>query len=74
MYSYFEDDCIVLYTGLFISTAFELSKLNVLFDSMKTMKMVLDKKKQIEQNWRKLKLIWTKKNKIRTDLTKFDEN
>jgi len=39
MYSYFEDDCIVLYTGLFISTAFELSKLNVLFDSMKTMKM-----------------------------------
>jgi len=50
MYSYFEDDCIVLYTGLFISTAFELSKLNVLFDSMKTMKMVLDKKKQIEQN------------------------
>ena len=38
MYSYFEDDCIVLYTGLFLSTAFELSKFNVLFDSMKAMK------------------------------------
>jgi len=29
MYSYFEDDCIVLYTGLLLSIAFEL--LNLIF-------------------------------------------
>jgi len=39
MCSYFEDDCNVLYTCLFLSTAFELSKCDVLFDSMKAMKM-----------------------------------
>jgi len=38
MCSYFEDDCNVLYTGLFLSTTFELSKCDVLFDSMKAMK------------------------------------
>ena len=38
MYSYFEDDCIVLYTDLLVSSASELSKFNILFYSIKTIK------------------------------------